>query len=194
VIVARNNKTEERRVIYCKEGFRWEYLTTIKTIKQINEKLGNSLKVVAVDSTGMGDPVAEALMYQDVGGEPLGEKVYPVRFTLETKERMMSWLIQLLQQERLKITPEFRRLIIQMRLQKAEVKGGRIHYSHPTGGEEAEAFSYHDDLLWALNLALWGDYNFPSGYFGKGVSFLKEAKESKRSKYLQTLKKLFRRG
>jgi phage FluMu gp28-like protein len=173
VLIGRDNSTELRYVLYVKELWRTQYEEQVKIAKKIAEKLGNKLKLVVVDSTGMGDPIYEMLSEMDIGGKPLGSLVYPMRFTNESKTQMMSYLLTLLERRQLKISPEYRRLINQMKMQTYKITSSRIIYSHPEGGRDTEAISYHDDILWAMNLALYGDFITPFSK-GAGVKFTEE--------------------
>jgi len=191
VLTDRDSESGVRRVLYCKEGFRWDYLTTVTQVKKIAEHI--KPRLIAVDSTGMGDPVYEMLAYQDTGGKALGSVVANFWFTNELKYKMMTNTISLLEQKKLKINPEFRKLLNQMRLQKYEVRQGRIVYMHPSsGGTEEEGFSFHDDLLWAMNLALWADYNTP--IHGREAEFLGYRGGSRRKGLLEVLKRIWRVG
>jgi phage FluMu gp28-like protein len=178
VLLGRDNETEIRRVMWVKELWRTQFEEQVKIAKTLAERLGKRLKAVYVDSTGIGEPFYEMLSSMDVGGKPLGSLVVPITFTNERKVQMMTYMITLLEQGKLKISPEFKRLLNQMRLQKYKVSGSRIIYSHPEGGKESETISYHDDILWALGLSCLADFNTPIFVKGKaGVRFTEKENE-----------------
>jgi phage FluMu gp28-like protein len=178
VLLGRNDYTEIRRVLWVKELWRTQFEEQVTIAKQLANKLGTKLKAIYVDSTGIGEPVYEMLSNMNVGGKPLGSLVYPVTFTNERKTQMMTYMITLLEQGKLKISPEYKRLLNQMRLQKYKVTGSRIIYSHPEGGKDTEYISYHDDILWALGLACLADFNTPifKGKQDMGVRFTEQEK------------------
>jgi predicted molibdopterin-dependent oxidoreductase YjgC len=178
VLLGRNNETEIRRVMWVKELWRTQFEEQVRIAKRVAEHFGSALRAIYVDSTGMGEPVFEMLSYSDVGGKPLGSVVVPVNFTNEKKSQMMTIMITLLEQGKLKISPDFKRLLNQMRMQRYKVTGSRVVYSHPESTRETEYITYHDDLLWALGLACFADFNTPISK-GAGVRFAGEAGEKR---------------
>jgi phage FluMu gp28-like protein len=177
VLLGRDNETEIRYVMWTKELWRTQFEEQVRIAKRVAEKLGNKLRAIYLDSTGMGEPVYEMLSYQDVGGKPLGSLVEPVTFTNERKAQMMTIMITLLEQGKLKISPDYKRLLNQMKMQQFKVTASRIIYSHPEGGRDTESITYHDDLLWALGLACYADFNTPVSKRRAGVRFAGEREE-----------------
>ena len=186
VLLGRDDQTEIRRVLWVKELWRTQFEEQVTIAKKVADKLSGKLKAIYLDSTGMGEPVYEMISYQNVGGKPLGSLVTPITFTNEKKTQMMTYMITLLEQGKLKISPDFKRLLNQMKTQQYKVTASRIIYSHPEGGADTEYISYHDDLLWALGLACFADFNTPI-YKGAGVRFA-ELDKSKRANIFNRLR------
>jgi hypothetical protein len=188
VLVGRNERDEMRYVMWIKELWRTAFEEQVTIAKNVAQTLGNKLKAIYLDSTGMGEPVYEMLAYQNVGGKPLGGLVYAVNFSNERKAQMMTNLITLLEQGKLKISPEYKRLLNQMKMQQYKVTASRIIYSHPEGEKDTEYITYHDDILWALNLALWGDFNTP--IFKRGGVRFADVGEEKKAGILQRIREV----
>jgi phage FluMu gp28-like protein len=104
------------------------------------DKRFNFMRVL-VDQTGVGEPVVEEVKSQGV------RRAEGIKFTTETKERLLSNLKLLMEQERLAL-PYDRRLCQQINEQRYEyTKNGHIRFSHPERS--------HDDMLWSLALACY---------------------------------------
>jgi phage FluMu gp28-like protein len=94
---------------------------------------------VFVDQTGVGEPVLEEIRNQGLSN------VEGLKFTVQTKEELLSNLKIAMEQSRLAI-PYNRQLCTQINEQQyAYSKSGHLQFSHPTNS--------HDDMLWALALS-----------------------------------------
>ena len=92
-----------------------------------------------VDQTGVGEPVLEEIRNQGLGN------VEGLKFTVQTKEELLSNLKIAMEQNRLAI-PYHRQLCQQINEQQyAYSKSGHLQFSHPTNS--------HDDMLWSLALS-----------------------------------------
>ncbi len=99
-----------------------------------------SLHKVLVDQTGVGEPILEEIKAQGL------RNVEGLTFTIKIKEELLTTLKMAMEQKRLKI-PYHRRLIQQINEQQYSYsKSGHLQFSHPKGS--------HDDMLWALALAV----------------------------------------
>lgn len=93
-----------------------------------------------VDQTGVGEPVLEEIRNQGL------RNVEGVKFTVQTKEELLTSLKIAMEQNRLAI-PYHRQLCQQINEQQYEYsKSGHLQFSHPENS--------HDDMLWALALAV----------------------------------------
>jgi len=96
---------------------------------------------VLVDQTGVGEPVLEEIRNQGLSN------VEGLKFTVQTKEELLSNLKIAMEQNRLAI-PYNRQLCTQINEQQyAYSKSGHLQFSHPTNS--------HDDILWALALSTY---------------------------------------
>lgn len=75
-------------------------------------------------------------------------QIEPIKFTDSNKQDMMTWMRKLAEEKRL-IIPYNHRLVAQMNGEKYELRGDKLIFECPTGG--------NDDMLWALALALYSD-------------------------------------
>ncbi|MEM4704065.1 MAG: phage terminase large subunit [Candidatus Bathyarchaeia archaeon] len=99
-----------------------------------------NLKNILVDQTGIGEPILEEIQNQGI------VKAQGTKFTIQTKTDMLTHLKLLMEQNRLAI-PYHRKLCQQLNEQQAvHTKTGQLQFTHPP--------STHDDLLWALALAV----------------------------------------
>lgn len=122
------------------------YNQVIGHLTRANEKF--HFQKVQVDQTGVGEPILEEIRSQDMNC------VEGLKFTAETKEELLSGLKILMEQERLAI-PYYRRLCEQINEQQyAYSKSGHLQFSHPPNS--------HDDMLWALALAVKASRTEPS--------------------------------
>ena len=115
------------------------YSRVVSELKSIDELYG--LRAVAVDRTGVGEPV-----YEEVRAH-LSCRVYGVKFTQEVKASLMSGLKALMEAGRLRI-PCDRTLM--SHLSSVELRDGPhggMRFTHPRGT--------HDDAAVALALACW---------------------------------------
>jgi len=94
-----------------------------------------------VDQTGVGEPVLEEIRNQGLNN------VEGLKFTVQTKEELLSNLKIAMEQNRLAI-PYHRQLCQQINEQQyAYSKSGHLQFSHPVNS--------HDDMLWALALSTY---------------------------------------
>ena len=94
-----------------------------------------------VDQTGVGEPVLEEIRSQGISC------VEGVKFTVQTKEELLTNLKIFMEQNRLAI-PYHRQLCQQINEQQyAYSKSGHLQFSHPPNS--------HDDMLWALALSAY---------------------------------------
>jgi len=109
-----------------------------------------------VDQTGVGEPVLEEIRNQGL------RNVEGVKFTVETKEELLTSLKIAMEQNRLAI-PYHRQLCEQINEQRYEYsKSGHLQFSHPKNS--------HDDMLWALSLSCSASTQSPPP--GKGAVML----------------------
>jgi len=114
------------------------YAQVIGHLVRANERF--RFQKVLVDQTGVGEPILEEIRSQGIGC------VEGLKFTVETKEELLTGLRILMEQERLAI-PYHRRLCQQINEQQYDYgKSGHLQFSHPKNS--------HDDMLWALALAV----------------------------------------
>jgi len=93
---------------------------------------------VFVDQTGVGEPVLEEIRNQGLSN------VEGLKFTVQTKEELLSNLKIVMEQNRLAI-PYHRQLCTQINEQQYQYsKSGHLQFSHPDNS--------HDDMLWSLAL------------------------------------------
>jgi phage FluMu gp28-like protein len=96
---------------------------------------------VLVDQTGVGEPVLEEIRNQGLSN------VEGLKFTVQTKEELLSNLKIAMEQNRLAI-PYHKQLCTQINEQQyAYSKSGHLQFSHPSNS--------HDDMLWALALSVY---------------------------------------
>jgi len=94
---------------------------------------------ILVDQTGVGEPVLEEIRNQGISC------VEGLKFTVQTKEELLSSLKIAMEQNRLPI-PYHRQLCTQINEQQyAYSKSGHLQFSHPANS--------HDDMLWSLALS-----------------------------------------
>jgi phage FluMu gp28-like protein len=102
---------------------------------------------VLVDQTGVGEPVLEEIRNQGLGN------VEGLKFTVQTKEELLSNLKIAMEQNRLAI-PYHRQLCTQINEQQyAYSKSGHLQFSHPENS--------HDDMLWSLALSCMAGKELP---------------------------------
>jgi len=115
------------------------YSQVIGHLVRANEKF--QFRKMLVDQTGVGEPVLEEIKAQGISC------VEGVKFTVETKEELLSNLKIAMEQNRLAI-PYHRQLCQQINEQQyAYSKSGHLQFSHPSNS--------HDDMLWALALSVF---------------------------------------
>ena len=130
------------------------YTHVIGHLVRANQKF--QFRSVLVDQTGVGEPVLEEIRNQGI------RTVEGVKFTVQTKEELLTTLKIAMEQNRLAL-PYHRQLCEQINEQQyAYSKSGHLQFSHPTNS--------HDDKLWALTLAVYTSTQAPPP--GKGVVIL----------------------
>jgi phage FluMu gp28-like protein len=113
------------------------YTQVIGHLVRAHQKL--KFRKVFVDQTGVGEPVLEEIRNQGL------INVEGLKFTVQTKEELLSNLKIAMEQNRLAI-PYHRQLCTQINEQQyAYSKSGHLQFSHPTNS--------HDDMLWSLALS-----------------------------------------
>jgi phage FluMu gp28-like protein len=114
------------------------YSQVIGHLVRGNQKF--QFRSVLVDQTGVGEPVLEEIRNQGL------RNVEGVKFTVQAKEELLTSLKIAMEQNRLAI-PYHRQLCQQINEQQCEYsKSGHLQFSHPENS--------HDDMLWALALAV----------------------------------------
>ena len=102
----------------------------------------NNARVI-IDSTGVGDPIAE-----DLRRDGLLIEDYRI-YTNKTKIQLVEKLIVFLQQDAIKIPEDFTELIQELSVyQMQRTDAGNMKYAAPGG--------FHDDCVMSLALAVWG--------------------------------------
>ena len=115
------------------------YSQVIGHLVRANQKI--RFRKVLVDQTGVGEPVLEEIRNQGLSN------VEGLKFTIQTKEELLSNLKIAMEQNRLAI-PYHRQLCQQINEQQyAYSKSGHLQFSHPANS--------HDDMLWALALSVY---------------------------------------
>jgi phage FluMu gp28-like protein len=115
------------------------YTQVIGHLVRAHQKFG--FAKIFVDQTGVGEPVLEEIRNQGV------RYVEGLKFTIQTKEELLTNLKMIMEQSRLAI-PYHRRLCQQINEQQYEYsKIGHLRFSHPENS--------HDDMLWSLALAAY---------------------------------------
>jgi len=115
------------------------YANVIGHVIRADEKF--HFRKVLIDQTGVGEPILEEFHQQGL------DHVEGLTFTIRTKEEMLSCLKIAMEQNRLAI-PYNRPLCTQINEQQYEYSAsGHLKFSHPEGS--------HDDMLWALALAVY---------------------------------------
>jgi len=116
------------------------YSQVIGHLVRANEKF--SFRKMLVDQTGVGEPVTEEINNQGI------RNVEGIKFTIQTKEELLSRLKIVMEQNRLAI-PYHRQLCEQINEQQYSYsKSGHLQFSRPENA--------HDDMLWALALSVYG--------------------------------------
>jgi phage FluMu gp28-like protein len=128
-----------RKLFYLHEfPLQTTYTKVIGHLNRAHKKL--NFQKVLVDQTGVGEPILDEIRSQGL------DCVEGVKFTTETKEQLLANMKITMEQGKLAI-PYNRRLCQQINEQQySYTKNGHIQFSHPTNS--------HDDMLWALALAV----------------------------------------
>jgi len=139
VIAAIKIEHNYRKLFYLHEfPLETTYTQVIGHLNRAHKKL--NFKKVLIDQTGIGEPILDEIRNQGLNC------VEGVKFTTETKEELLTNMKIIMEQEKLAI-PYHRRLCQQINDQQyIYTKTGHIIFSHPPNS--------HDDMLWALALAV----------------------------------------
>ncbi|MGB9841617.1 MAG: hypothetical protein ACPLKZ_02705, partial [Candidatus Bathyarchaeales archaeon] len=140
VITVLKREGETLKLVYIYQfPLETPYSQVIGHLVRANQKF--RFRKVLVDQTGVGEPVLEEIRNQGLGN------VEGLKFTVQTKEELLSNLKIAMEQNRLAI-PYHRQLCQQINEQQyAYNKSGHLQFSHPTNS--------HDDMLWALALSAY---------------------------------------
>lgn len=137
VIIVVDKNTHE--VVHFKRFREISYPYQKERIVEIAKKYNNA--VVFLDSTGVGDPIADDL-------RRAGISVEDFKFTSSSKEQIIEKLRIFLEQKAI-ILPPIEVLLDELKAFTIEITlAGKKKYSAPQG--------YHDDCVIALALAVWG--------------------------------------
>jgi phage FluMu gp28-like protein len=138
VITVLKREGEVLKLVYLHQfPLETPYTQVIGHLVRANQKF--KFRKVFVDQTGVGEPVLEEIRNQGIGN------VEGLKFTVQTKEELLSNLKITMEQNRLAI-PYHRQLCTQINEQQYTYsKSGHLQFSHPTNS--------HDDMLWALALS-----------------------------------------
>jgi len=131
---------EPVRLVYLKE-FRLgtSYPEVIGDVVEVDREL--KLRKLLVDRSGIGEAVVDELREEGV------DSAEGAFFTRPKKVEYLAYMKLMMQRDRFKM-PYDQKLISQMNEQRYEYSpSGQIRFWHPPSG--------HDDLLWAVALALW---------------------------------------
>ena len=139
VIAVIKTEPNHKRLIYLHQfPLQTPYTQIITHLTRANKKL--QLQKTLIDQTGVGEPILEEIRNQNINN------VQGIKFTTQTKEELLSNMKILMEQNKLAI-PYHRQLCQQINQQQhTYTKDGHIQFTHPTNS--------HDDMLWALALAV----------------------------------------
>jgi len=145
-----SNKTA--KLTYIRETQNEPYNTFTAFIKHAHQKL--QLHTIAVDATGLGKPIVEDLTN-------LGLPIQPITINEKTRLNLFRWLTVCFQQQHITI-PDHQKLLLQL-------KSLKIHYTKKTNGKTIQTkqkithpTNTHDDIAFALALALYAMRNKPN--------------------------------
>jgi phage FluMu gp28-like protein len=147
VIAVVTKESDLVRLVYYK---RWPletpYSTVIGSIKIISERLRNVQRIL-VDQTGVGEYIVEDMKKGRL------RNVEGVMLSLPMKQEILGHLKQLMQDQRFTY-PFDVDLTTELNVERFELtKTGQIMLSHPEGT--------HDDILWAVALAVYATRQAP---------------------------------
>jgi len=139
VAVVRVDNEDRKHLVYCHRfPLKTSYAAVIGHVKVLCERWDISL--VCADKTGVGDYIVEDMTRA-------GIPVEGITFTTERKEQMATYLREEMLAGRF-LMPFDRRIISELNVERYELsKDGRVRFSHPEGT--------HDDIFWAIALAMW---------------------------------------
>jgi len=110
-----------------------------KKIKEISRKYNNAL--VMLDATGLGDPIADDLIRDNIPVEPF-------KLTNQSKKELIEKLIIWIEQKKFFMLPLQETLAELASFTYDVTNRGRITYNAPAG--------FHDDIVISHALAIWG--------------------------------------
>jgi len=108
-------------------------------IKVISRKYNNAL--VVLDATGLGDPIADDLIRDNI-------PVEPYKLTNQSKKELIEKLIIWIEQRKMRMLPLEETLAEFSNFTYDVTNRGRISYNAPVG--------FHDDIVISHGLAIWG--------------------------------------
>jgi hypothetical protein len=163
VIAALKREDEILKLVYLYEfPLDTPYTQVIGHLLRANQKFHGFQRII-VDQTGVGEPVLEEMHNQGL------TNVEGLKFTVQTKEELLSSLKIAMEQNRLAI-PYHRQLCQQLNEQQyTYAKNGHLQFSHPQNS--------HDDMTWALALAVSRSMRVPSS--GAGAAMLPHSEKVK---------------
>lgn len=131
------------------------YASVIGYLKGICDTF-KTVNNILMDQTGVGEYVVEDTVNAGLPAEG-------IVLTTQTKEQVMTYLKTVMERGMLKL-PYDRQLLHEMNIEKYELsKSGHITFTHPSGT--------HDDMLWALALAVYASKSRPIGVWrGRSVT------------------------
>ncbi|MEM2293176.1 MAG: terminase family protein [Nitrososphaerota archaeon] len=135
------------KLVHCHQfPLETSYASIIGYVKTICDRWKNVISVYA-DQTGVGEYIVEDM---NNAGIP---NVNGIVLTAQLKQEILGYMKQLMQNGKLFI-PYDSDLITEINVEKFELsKSGQIKFSHPEGT--------HDDMLWALALAVYASKSQP---------------------------------
>jgi len=122
---------------------RWQKVDWDWTVKKIEERCQEYCAPIVMDSTGVGDPIAEEL-------ERRSNPVHRFVYTNQTKKYIIENLALKIQQGAVSWSPEIKEITHELEVFEYEYspKSGMVRYNAPAGE--------HDDTVNALALAVYG--------------------------------------
>jgi len=141
VVAAVDKQGEKLRLVHIHQfPLETAYASVIGYVKALSDRYKTISKVLA-DQSGVGEYIVEDMARAEIPG------VEGVTLTVPVKQEILGYLKQLMQNGVIQI-PYDSDLIAEINVERFEMsKGGQILFNHPEGT--------HDDLLWALALAVW---------------------------------------
>lgn len=158
-LVVLKRESEVLKLVYLYQfPLETQYTQVIGHLVRANQKF--QFLSVFVDQTGVGEPLLEEIHSQGLSC------VEGVTFTIQTKEELLTGLKIAMEQNRLAI-PYHIQLCQQLNEQQyAYGNNGHLQFSHPIRS--------HDDMLWALALAITAGLKAVMPSTGVGIMFARQ--------------------